>query len=69
MLLQDPGKLEQGFLADLAVFYQLFLFWLPDMCTANSSSAALYNQITESAHAKGSLLSLIGYFPDQEVSP
>jgi hypothetical protein len=65
--LQDPAKLEQGFLADLAVFNQLFLFWLPEMCIAKSSSAALYNQITERAYAQGSLLSFIGYFPDQEV--
>ena len=65
---QEPFKLEQGFLADLAVVRQLFAFWLPEMCHANSTSSTLYHQITEAAHAKGSLLSLIGYFPDQEVN-
>ncbi len=65
---QEPFKLEQGFLADLAVARQLFAFWLPEMCHANSTSSALYQQITEAAHAQGSLLSLIGYFPDQEVN-
>ena len=64
---QEPFKLEQGFLADLAVARQLFAFWLPEMCDASSASSALYHQITEAGHAKGSLLSLIGYFPDQEV--
>ena len=65
---QEPFKLEQGFLADLTVARQLFAFWLPEMCHANSTSSTLYHKITGGAHANGSLLSLIGYFPDQEVN-
>lgn len=61
--------LERGFLADIVAARQLFAFHLPDMCTAKSRSSALFNSIADSARARGSILSVLGYFPEQEVRP
>ena len=66
---QDPQLLEGGFLADIVAARQLFAFHLPDMCTAKSPSSALFNSIAESAHTRGSILSVLGYFSAQEVCP
>lgn len=66
-LLQDPGLLHAGYLADLVAARQLFAFHMPDMCVANSTSAALFDTIAEAARSQGSLLSVMGYFPQQEV--
>jgi hypothetical protein len=67
-LLQSPRLLELGYLVDLVAARQLFAFHLPNMCQANSTSAQLFEQMAEAARARGSLLSVLGYFPQQEVS-
>ncbi|BDA45333.1 hypothetical protein COCOBI_07-1200 [Coccomyxa sp. Obi] len=67
VVLQDPGLLQAGYLADLVAARQLFAFHMPDMCDANSTSAALFDTIAEAARFQGSLLSVMGYFPQQEV--
>lgn len=59
--------LQAGFLADLAASRQLFAFHLPDMCEEGSASAALFDAMSEGARAGGKLLSVMGYFPKQEV--
>jgi hypothetical protein len=64
---QDPGLLHAGFLADLVASRQLFAFHLPEMCDANTTSAALFDTIAEAARSQGSLLSVMGYFWKQEV--
>ena len=66
---QEPQLLEGGFLADIVAARQLFAFHLPEMCTAKSPSSALFNSIAESAYTRGSILSVLGYFPVQEVCP
>lgn len=66
-LLQDPGLLHAGYLADLVAARQLFAFHMPDICVANSTSAALFDTIAETARNQSSLLSVMGYFPQQEV--
>ena len=66
---QEPQLLERGFLADIVAARQLFAFHLPDMCTAKSPSSALINSIADSARARGSILSVLGYFAEQEVHP
>ena len=59
--------MQQGLLADLIVSRQLFAFWLPDMCNMGSPSQRLYDQITSPAWLQGHLLTVLGYFPSQEV--
>ena len=59
--------MHAGYLADLVAARQLFAFHMPDMCVANSTSATLFDTIAEAARSKGSLLSVMGYFPQQEV--
>ena len=61
--------LERGFLADIVAARELFAFHLPDMCTAENPASALFNSIADSARARGSILSVLGYFPEQEVRP
>ncbi|KAK9793994.1 hypothetical protein WJX73_001371 [Symbiochloris irregularis] len=67
VVIQRPDLVAQGFLADLVAQRSLFTFWLPDMCTAGSPSNALYQIITDKAHSEGHMLTLMGYFPSQEV--
>ena len=64
---QRPQLLRQGFLADLVAQLNLFAFWLPDMCTPGSRSHRLWNSFAAQAHASGRLLTVLGYFPSQEV--
>ena len=66
--LQNPELYEKGLLADYVIQHRLFSFWLPQMCDANSTSQALFHRVTRPAHAAGRLLSILGYFPSQEVS-
>lgn len=65
--MQEPWLLHAGYLADMVASRQLFAFHLPDMCDPDSPSAALYDSITEAARTGDSLLSIMGYFPKQEV--
>ncbi|EIE20344.1 hypothetical protein COCSUDRAFT_3563 [Coccomyxa subellipsoidea C-169] len=65
--MKDPGLLHAGFLADMVASRQLFAFHLPEMCDANTTSAALYDTIAEAARSQSSLLSVMGYFGTQEV--
>ena len=48
---------------------QLFAFHLPDMCQKKTKSSILFNTIADYARLHGSLLSVLGYFPKQEVRP
>jgi hypothetical protein len=66
---QEPRLLEGGFLGDMVAARQLFAFHWPNMCTAKSASSALFKSIADSARAHGSILSVLGYFPQQEVRP
>lgn len=68
VFMQEPQLLQAGFLADLVASRQLFAFHLPDMCEEGSASAALFDAMSAGARAQGKLLSVMGYFPQQEVS-
>ena len=59
--------MSQGLLADFIVSRQLFAFWLPGMCKAGSPAQQLFDHITAPAWHKGQLLTVLGYFPSQEV--
>ena len=65
--MQEPPLLEAGFLVDMVAAQQLFAFHLPDLCSKRSRSNALFNTIADSARLRGSILSVLGYFPKQEV--
>ena len=65
--MQAPGLMQQGLLADYIVAKQLFAFWLPDMCCPGSPAQQLFWQITGLAWQQQSLLSVMGYYPPQEV--
>ena len=65
--MQEPPLLAAGFLVDMVAAQQLFAFHLPDMCTKRSKSGALFNIIADHARLHGSILSVLGYFPKQEV--
>ncbi len=65
--MQEPPLLAAGFLVDMVAAGQLFAFHLPDTCKKKSHSAALFNTIADYARLHGSILSVLGYFPKQEV--
>ena len=60
--------LQAGFLVDMIAARQLFAFHLPDMCKHRSMSNELFDSIADSARSENSLLSVLGYFPKQEVT-
>ena len=64
---QEPRLLQAGFLADLVASRRLFAFHLPGMCEGGSASAALFDAMSAGARAQGKLLSVMGYFHQQEV--
>ena len=64
---QEPALLQAGFLVDIVTARQLFAYHLPEMCTRRSKSNALFNTIADSARLHNSILSVLGYFPTQEV--
>ena len=66
--MQNPELYGKGLLADYVIQHRLFSWWLPEMCTPNTSSQALYHRVTAPAYASGRFLSIMGYFPSQEVS-
>lgn len=65
--MQRPELLGQGFLADFIVQRSLFALWLPDMCQSGSASQQLWDSIAAQAHDAGQQLTVLGYFPQQEV--
>lgn len=65
--MQEPPLLAAGFLVDMIAAQQLFAFHLPDMCARRSKSSTLFNIIADQARLHGSILSVLGYFPKQEV--
>ncbi len=65
--MQEPPLLAAGFLVDLVAAQQLFAFHLPEMCKKRSKSSSLFNTIADYARLHGSILSVLGYFPKQEV--
>lgn len=65
--MQEPALLQAGFLVDIVTARQLFAYHLPEMCTKRSKSNALFNTIADSARLHNSILSVLGYFPTQEV--
>lgn len=59
--------MQQGLLADYIVGKQLFAFWLPDMCRPGTAAQQLFWQLTRPAWQQQSVLSVMGYYPLQEV--
>lgn len=66
-MVQAPGLMQQGLLADYIVAKQLFTFWLPGLCRPGTPAQQLFWQITRPAWQQQSVLSVMGYYPPQEV--
>ena len=64
--LQRPEVLQGGFLADYSAMRQLFVFFLPKMCSPGAQQV-LFKAMTESAYAKGRQLKVMGYSIEDEV--
>ena len=66
-MVQAPDLMQQGLLADYIVAKQLFAFWLPGLCRPGTPAQHLFWQMTRPAWQQHSVLSVMGYYPPQEV--
>ena len=66
LLLQRPEVLSRGFLADYTAMHQLFVFFLPAMCSPGAQQL-LFNAMTTPAHTKRKQLKVMGYSIEDEV--
>ena len=67
MLVQRPEVLQGGFLADYTAMRQLFVFFLPKMCSPGPQQI-LFKGLTLSAHSQGKQLKVMGYSIEDEAS-
>lgn len=67
LILQRPELLSQGYLADLIVAKQMFVFFLPEMCV-DGPQQLLYRNIADKAYSAGKQLKVMGYNTPNEVS-
>lgn len=65
--MQRPEVLQAGHLADLIVLRQLFVFFLPEMCSPGPQQD-LFRNITEQAFFFGEQLEVMGFNPANEVA-
>lgn len=65
--MQRPEVLKGGFLADFTVMRQLFVFFLPKMCSPGAQQL-LFNAMTTPAHTKRKQLKVMGYSTEDEVT-
>lgn len=58
--------LQGGFLADYTAMRQLFVFFLPKMCSPGAQQI-LFKAMAQAAYAKGRQLKVMGYSIEDEV--
>ena len=65
--MQRPEVLQGGYLADLTVKEQAFVFFLPKMCVPGPQQV-LFRALTEGAYTARKQLKVMGYSIEDEVS-